>query len=973
MLACAPPPYSNCRRLRSWGTAVAYAKGMHPGTVWHKADLQCHSPRDRGWQGTASLPGGRQAQEHARRAWAAEFIAACKERGLSIASITDHHDICLADYVRITAEDDDSFVFYPGIEITCRDNAQCLVIFDPRCGVDFQNKVLGLLTNAMPAGREEEKTCVIQPIGRTVAELYQAILDDEHLREHCILFPHFGNQDTSHKSLNEVGHHHRFASLGCDGVYVEVPIAQVDELTKRKIRGEIPDWGSRRRALIPTGDNRREDWARLGAHGCWIKLGEPTIEGIRQALLADEARVAFEAPREPDERLVTLTVQSTLFGNDPVSIRFNPGFNAIIGGRGSGKSALLEYLRFGLGRTATDMPGGESRLKDRTAKLIEETLKDGGYVEVALEREGIAETWRRDYANRETISVRDAAGSETIVPLGDAQRRFPARAFDQKGLSSTMTDPKRAADQITGIAAAEEVEQRRRIDEDIQSAKRSVTLALQQLAAYWQARLDAQRKTAFTSEMQTRASLVAERLRAEGVSSEAREIIAKAPSFAQSGAYIRQLDASISSAVAELTAISPRVLSAAGQAPNDADLPVISQLKKDAGEARIAVQQHIQEAIRALSELDRLKNVAKVAFGHEELAFREIYEEARLEQQAHRAIIDENAKLTEALQAAKQEEQAAAKAAEEASHAVDGLATASERLKEHLERRRRVLKDAAAKVADHSSQTLKARVKADPVPSEYVDAIAALLEGSRVSDCRERIGDWIKAALSSDPGAWASISGQILQLYETKSMAGAPAEPGDTLLTRIQGLFFGGGQLTPFAATRVYSLLSDATVGAVLSAAPRDHIILTYLDSNGKDLAFEKASEGQQASALLELLLRQSAGTLIIDQPEDDLDNNVVMKIVELIRSSKTNRQLVFATHNPNIVVNGDADKVITLEGGRADPRPGAESPRVGLKTDGAIETPSVKRAITDIMEGGEMAFDLRRRKYRFGVEAALT
>lgn len=950
---------------------MVYSKGMHPGTVWHKADLQCHSPRDRGWQGSTSLPGGGPVEEQARHTWAAEFISECKDRGLSIASITDHHDICLADYVRVAADGDDSFVFYPGIEVTCKDNAQCLIIFDPRRGVDFQNKVLGLLTNAMPAGREKEKTCVIQPIGKTIADLYQAILDDEHLREHCILLPHFGNQDTSHKSLNEVGHHHRFAALGCDGVYIEVPVAQLDETTKQKIRGEIPDWGSRRKALIPTGDNRREDWDRLGAHDCWIKLGERTIEGIRQALLADEARIAFDAPNEPDERLVTLTVQSTLFGNAPVSIRLNSGFNAIIGGRGSGKSALLEYLRFGLGRTATDMPSGESRLKDRSAKLIEETLKDGGYVEISLEREGISETWRRDYVNRETISVRDVTGSENRVPLGDAQRRFPARAFDQKGLSSTMTDPKRAADQITGIAAAEEIEQRRRIDEDILSAKRSVTLALQQLAAYWQAQLVAQRKAAFAAETQTRASLVAGRLRDEGVSFEAREIIAKAPSFAQGAAFIRDLETGVSSAVAELSALSSKLLNAAQQAAHDTDLVIITQLKNDASKARMAIQQHIQDAVGALQELDRVKNVAKVAFGHEELAFKEIYEEARLEQQSHRAIIDENANLTEALQTAKQEEQVAAKTAVEASHAVEALANSIKRLKEHLERRRQILKLAAAKVAGHSSQTLKARMKADPIPNEYVDAIAALLEGSRISDCRDRISDWITAALKTDPGAWDSISSQILQLYETKSMAGAPAEPGDALLTRVKGLFFGGGQLTPFAATRVYSLLSDATVGTILSAVPRDHIILTYVDSNGKDLPFEKASEGQQASALLELLLRQSAGTLIIDQPEDDLDNNIVMKIVELIRSSKCNRQLIFATHNPNIVVNGDADKVITLEGGRVDPRPDAEDPRVGVKTDGAIETPSVKRAITDIMEGGEMAFDLRRRKYRFGVEGA--
>ena len=70
------------------------------------------------------------------------------------------------------------------------------------------------------------------------------------------------------------------------------------------------------------------------------------------------------------------------------------------------------------------------------------------------------------------------------MTLADAQQKFPARAFDQRGLSSTMIDLASAAEQITGIAAAEEVEQRREIDQDIRAAKRSVTLALQQLAAF---------------------------------------------------------------------------------------------------------------------------------------------------------------------------------------------------------------------------------------------------------------------------------------------------------------------------------------------------------------------------------------------------------------------------------------------------------------------------------------------------------
>ena len=174
-------------------------------------------------------------------------------------------------------------------------------------------------------------------------------------------------------------------------------------------------------------------------------------------------------------------------------------------------------------------------------------------------------------------------------------------------------------------------------------------------------------------------------------------------------------------------------------------------------------------------------------------------------------------------------------------------------------------------------------------------------------------------------------------------MGGSPPEPGKALNEKIIGIMLGGGKITPFAANRVYQLLSDELVGNVVSASSRDFIVLTYVDANGRAIPFERASEGQQASALLELLLSRSAGTLIIDQPEDDLDNNVVMRVVELIRTSKSHRQLVFATHNPNIVVNGDADKILALASARVDPHPNEGDMRIAIETDGAIETPSVK------------------------------
>ena len=89
------------------------------------------------------------------------------------------------------------------------------------------------------------------------------------------------------------------------------------------------------------------------------------------------------------------------------------------------------------------------------------------------------------------------------------------------------------------------------------------------------------------------------------------------------------------------------------------------------------------------------------------------------------------------------------------------------------------------------------------------------------------------------------------------------------------------------------------------------------------------------------------------------LNNRIIMDIVALLRTTKRNRQLIFATHNANFVVNGDADKVIVVGAPAA-----AETSSIDV--DGAMETTAVRDAITAIMEGGKEAFELRGRKYAF-------
>jgi chromosome segregation protein len=111
----------------------------------------------------------------------------------------------------------------------------------------------------------------------------------------------------------------------------------------------------------------------------------------------------------------------------------------------------------------------------------------------------------------------------------------------------------------------------------------------------------------------------------------------------------------------------------------------------------------------------------------------------------------------------------------------------------------------------------------------------------------------------------------------------------------------------------------------------------------------------------LTILLNQDGLPLIIDQPEDDIDNKSIKNIIEAIWKAKHKRQIIFASHNANIVVNGDAELVICC-----DYIENMSQTKGHIKLQGAIDEFVIKEEITDIMEGGERAFKLRKEKYGF-------
>jgi len=122
------------------------------------------------------------------------------------------------------------------------------------------------------------------------------------------------------------------------------------------------------------------------------------------------------------------------------------------------------------------------------------------------------------------------------------------------------------------------------------------------------------------------------------------------------------------------------------------------------------------------------------------------------------------------------------------------------------------------------------------------------------------------------------------------------------------------------------------------------------------DKATEILSIGQRGTLLLKVYLATSTAkqVFIIDQPEDNLDNSFVMhELVPLIRKAKQSRQIIMSTHNANLVVNADAEQVIV-----------ARDDKELRYLSGSIENPEINKCIRDILEGGEKAFMQRERKY---------
>jgi len=162
--------------------------------------------------------------------------------------------------------------------------------------------------------------------------------------------------------------------------------------------------------------------------------------------------------------------------------------------------------------------------------------------------------------------------------------------------------------------------------------------------------------------------------------------------------------------------------------------------------------------------------------------------------------------------------------------------------------------------------------------------------------------------------------------------------------------------LSEAMAEKLINWLSDNKKLYELEKHFPDDKIIIKLKINDTYKELDTLSAGQKATALLILLFAQENRILIIDQPEEDLDNRFIYEdVVKILREIKNNRQIILVTHNANIPVLGDAEQVFVLD---------ASNNECSIIDTGSIDRISIAQNIKSIMEGGEEAFKRRIEKY---------
>ena len=879
------------------------ASGIGPGAEWRKADFHVHLPtsHDYEYKGSDAYEQLGKSLERER----IEFAVLLKHESIATkAELSELRQYC------------PSVTLIPGAEINVFVEAlskkigkdyyfHCIVAVDP----DDADEYGHFLRTARDKLQYRD--------GAYPTGFKSSILDvANHFREAGALFIpahlHQSKSPSESRSIDDLYDDETFLGFIREGAFDALEVRQVatakyfDGHSRTQEGIMIP-----RISCVCSSDAHHHE--KIGRRNTWIKAEQADFGGLKAAL-ALPYRVSLSERPESHARVLGIHISGSFV--DDLWLTLNAGLNALIGGKGSGKTAILECLRFVL-----NTPVPKERL-DEVAKHRQHILGSSGLVEcLVIDIDGSQKLITRRADSPDRISVTPDSG-ESFVVSAAAGQVFPISILGWHEIESVADRASARIDILDRAGSPVEILQAYAdIGESIAQA-RDVLPMLQRQAR----RLDKALKELW--ELRKKRSTLT-RL-AQGNLSQLQD------------GYDWFLTAE-----ERLATLSARTATRIVDAP----ATIVSGLVSTVGKPPESVV--TEGIIEALSELSTALVNSQTA---ESAATKDIVEKLT---SLHSQLTTSSVNITKAFQNFR--EYVYAPAVSNLSPEDRGILTQQIQVLEETKRLPSVeaactsqmteLHGLAKQLHGHCKKVCDLRNQVVQTRTSLVTALNMELPGVRLRFMRGANKDGRNRFQGSYPTDGASLIG-FIDGYEGQD----GYEKLCDLFSKLQLLDIDQSKW------KVEDKLYDAKLVDILDVIDDDDVSISLEVGKRGFVEIQSLSAGQRCVAAFPLLLRNSRGPLVVDQPEDNLDNRYIADSISVdLLAKKQSQQYVVTSHNANLVVLTDADLIVHVDSDGAH----ASVPASGYL---AWERSPIKDSVLSVLDGGEAALLARQRKY--GVRA---
>ena len=886
--------------------------GTQPaGAVFHRCALQVNPRPYAGTFRGQELGGDTESHAHA-------IVEKAVELGVSVIAVTDHNSVSDVSAFRNAAEGREVTIF-PGFELSSSEGVHVLCIYPQDTDGRELERFLGEfgIRQTGPSSALSDHTFV-QILAKV--QMQGGISVAAHVTTDKGLFKVLHGQARIKAWRSE-----ELLAIQIPGPVKDLPqdIRQIVENKNGEYQrtAAVDNLGV---AVVNAKDVVQPEDLEIPSATCWIKMSDVSIEGLRQAFLDPGSRIRLASDPEPEAHaeLVSLSWEGGFL--DGAAFRFNPNLNVLIGGRGAGKSTVVESLRYVLGLD----PVGEEARKARDG-IVGHVLRSGTKISLLVRSHGPRE---REYRIERTVPnppvVREEHGElSNLLPEEILPR---VEVYGQHEISELTRNRENLTRLLHRFVKQDAAFGRRKADlrRSLEKTRRSILDVKADLRQIDE-RLAALPGTEETLKRFRDAGLE-DRLREQSLLVREERVLNSIPErlepFRECLNLLRQerpIDRLFLSQKSLADLPGKEILAGADT--------ILESLNADLEKVVQQLETALQQAEKGLTGVRSRWNQRK---NEVQASYQKILRELQKSAVDAEEFIRLRRKIEE-LRPLRERRPLPERLEKEHTSRRSALLAEWEDVKaEEFRILDRAAKTVSKKLRNHVGATVTAAGNREPL----FDVLKAKI-GGRLSEAIDKLKQAPDLSLLEFVRCCRTGAKAIHETYAV------PMSQAD----RLAGA-------SPEVFMHIEELELPATTAIRLNTAPAG--------DPPQWQALEELSTGQKATAVLLLLLLESDAPLIVDQPEDDLDNRFITEsIVPRMREEKRRRQFVFSTHNANVPVLGDAEMILGLtaaggaEGGTA---------RIAPEHIGSIDAPPVRELIEEVLEGGKEAFERRRRKYGF-------